>query len=180
MNEPRSRTTDQRYYGVAEALITEVRNDGWVKVTYPWFNEEMESEWCRVMQFFSGPNHGAFFIPQVDSEVLVSFIHGDMRFPVVLGGLYNGQDLPPGTGEDMDTHVRHFRIQSPKGQRISILDAEDENSVSAIAIENNKGDSISMSSNGTLTIKTRGVLKLEGASGVTINGRNVVFTNNTI
>ena len=58
MSQPRSRSTDKRYYGVAEALVTDVRNDGMVKVTYPWFNDQMESEWCRVMQFFAGPDHG--------------------------------------------------------------------------------------------------------------------------
>ena len=92
-NRPRSRSADNRFYGVAEALVTAVRNDGMIKVTYPWFNERMESEWARVLQFFAGPGHGAFFIPKVDSEVLVAFIHGDMRMPVVLGGLFNGQEI---------------------------------------------------------------------------------------
>ena len=27
--------------------------------------------------------------------MLVAFVHGDMRLPIVLGGLYNGQDKPP-------------------------------------------------------------------------------------
>ena len=142
---PQSRSTDRRYYGVAEAQICAVRNDGMVKVTYPWFSGTMESEWCRVVQFFAGPDHGAFFIPVLDSEVIVSFIHGDMRRPIVLGGVFNGVDQPPGTDSDMDTHVRHLRIQSPTGHRISMLDPETPGAAGAISIENSNGDFISLS-----------------------------------
>ncbi len=178
-NQSRTRTTDKRFYGVAEALVTDVRNDGMVKVNFPWFNEEMVSEWCRVMQFFAGPDHGSFFIPKIGSEVLVSFIHGDMRLPVVLGGLFNGEDHPPGTGTDLDTHVRHYRIQTPTGHRISMLDPEDPGAVGALLVENSNGDSITMSTNGTMCIKTSGVLKIEG-SIVTINGRVVAPNANPI
>jgi uncharacterized protein involved in type VI secretion and phage assembly len=178
-NRPRSRSTDNRFYGVAEALVTDVRNDGMVKVTYPWFDDEMESEWARVLQFFAGPGHGSFFIPKVNSEVLVAFIHGDMRFPIVLGGLFNGKDLPPGTGTDLDTHVRHYRIQSPTGHRISMLDPESSGAIGAVIVENSGGDSITMSTNGTMTIKTRGALKLEAAA-ITLNGRVLAPTMNSI
>ena len=176
---PRSRSTDNRFYGVAEALVTAVRNDGQVKVTYPWFDDLMESEWARVLQFFAGPGHGAFFVPKVNSEVLVAFIHGDMRFPVVLGGLFNGKDLPPGTGTDLDTHVRHYRIQSPKGHRISMLDPEAPGAVGAVVVENSNGDSITMSTNGTMCIKTSGTLKLEGTV-ITLNGRVLAPSINSI
>lgn len=177
--QPRYRSTDKRFYGVAEALVTDVRNDGMIKVTYPWFNDEMESEWCRVMQFFAGPEHGAFFIPKVGSEVLVAFVHGDMRLPVVLGGLFNGQDHPPGTGTDLDTHVRHYRIQTPTGHRISMLDPEQPGKVGAVIVENANGDSITLSTNGTVSIKANGVLRLEG-SVITINGRVVASNPNPI
>ena len=179
-SRPRSRSTDKRFYGVAEALITQVRNDGMVKVEYPWYDGQMESEWCRVLQFFAGPDHGAFFIPKIGSEVLVAFIHGDMRLPVILGGLFNGQDHPPGTGSDLDTHVRHFRIQTPTGHRISMLDPEQPGAVGAVVIENSKGDSITMSTNGTMRIKSSGFLILEGTAGITLNGRVLAPNSNVI
>ena len=179
INTPRSRSTDQRFYGVAEALVTDVRNDGMVKVLFPWFNDQMESEWARVLQFFAGPGHGAFFIPKVNSEVLVAFIHGDMRLPVVLGGLFNGQDLAPGTGSDLDTHVRHYRIQSPSGHRFSMLDPEQGGAVGAVVIENSNGDSITMSSNGTMRIRTDTTLDIQAAT-VRINGRIVAPNGNPI
>src|SRR5262245_64193000 len=93
---PRSRSTDQRYYGVAAARVTYVNYTqelGRVKLKFPWFDQNMETEWCRVRQFYAGNQYGAFFIPEVGDEVLVSFIHGDMRLPIILGGLYNGKDI---------------------------------------------------------------------------------------
>lgn len=96
--EPRSRSTDQRFYGVAEALVVDnldPESQGRVKVKFPWFDPGMDSEWCRVSNLYAGPDYGSFFVPEVGDEVLVAFIHGDMRLPVIIGGLYNGQDLPP-------------------------------------------------------------------------------------
>src|SRR5258708_2606445 len=95
----RSRSTDKRFYGVVQGIVTEVEDaqgkEGRVKVQFPWFDDQMETEWCRVRQFYAGNGYGAFFIPEKGDEVLVAFIHGDMRLPVILGGLYNGQDKPP-------------------------------------------------------------------------------------
>ncbi|MGI9301122.1 MAG: phage baseplate assembly protein V [Gammaproteobacteria bacterium] len=178
--------TDRRFFGVVEGIVSEVRNEGQIKVTYPWLDgstdqgqPQMVSEWCRVSQFFAGPDHGAFFIPKRGSEVALGFIHGDMRRPIIIGGLFNGVDQPPGTDSDMDTHVRHLRIQSPTGHRISMLDPEEPGAAGAVVIENSKGDYISLSTTGTVRIKARGALELEGAT-VRINGRVVASNNNTI
>ena len=52
------------------------------------------SDWCRVAQLYAGGGYGSFFPPEKGDEVLVAFVQGDMRIPIVLGGLYNGQDKP--------------------------------------------------------------------------------------
>jgi hypothetical protein len=48
MKEPRSRSTDRRYYGVVEAIVTDVNDperEGRVKVRYPWFDDRTVSDW---------------------------------------------------------------------------------------------------------------------------------------
>ncbi|MFI5178244.1 MAG: phage baseplate assembly protein V [Vicinamibacterales bacterium] len=110
----RARALDQRYFGVVEALVSENAGDdakeGRVKVKFPWFDGDMVTEWCRVAQIYAGNGYGGFWVPEVGDEVLVGFIHGDMRFPVILGGLYNGQDKPS-TSREQDKDQKLFRTK---------------------------------------------------------------------
>jgi phage protein D len=83
--------------GLVTALVSandDPRKLGRVKVRYPWLSDDYESGWARVAQFEAASNTGASFIPEVDDEVLVGFEHGDIDYPVILGGLYNGVDKP--------------------------------------------------------------------------------------
>ena len=58
------------------------------------------------VRLYAGAGYGAFWIPELQDEVLVAFIHGDMRQPIVVGGLYNGVDKPPShRADDKDEKV---------------------------------------------------------------------------
>ena len=59
----------------------------------------------------AGPNWGAHHLPRVGSEVLVSFIEGDIDRPVVSQQLYNGQDLPPWSA-GTDSSANHAGVLS--------------------------------------------------------------------
>jgi phage baseplate assembly protein V len=166
---PRARTTDRRYYGVAEALVTAVNDsgqEGRVKLRLPWFNEEFETEWSRVSQFYAGNGYGAFFIPEVGDEVLVAFVHGDMRFPVIIGGLYNGKDKPPSFRAD-DNDEKMIRTKS--GHRITLDDTSgsekitivDKTGANSIVI-NSTDNSITITSEKDITLSaTKGTIKLD-------------------
>ena len=83
--------------GVIPAIVTTTKdpeNLGRVKVKIPFWADPFETGWLRVMQFGAGGKRGTYILPEVGDEVLVSFVHGDMRMGVVLGGLYNGVDKP--------------------------------------------------------------------------------------
>jgi uncharacterized protein involved in type VI secretion and phage assembly len=94
----RAMTSDRRFYGVAEALVASVEDperEGRVRVRLPWFDSTEVSDWCRVANVFAGNGYGSTWFPEPEDEVLVAFVHGDLRLPVVIGGLYNGKDKPP-------------------------------------------------------------------------------------
>jgi phage baseplate assembly protein V len=110
----RSRTADRRFYGVAEALVADVRDplkECRVKLRFPWFDSKQVTDWCRIANLFAGNGYGGTWTPELEDEVLVAFIHGDLRFPVVLGGLYNGKDKPP-RPRTADTNQKTLRTKA--------------------------------------------------------------------
>lgn len=173
----RSKTTDKCFYGVEEGIVDsvvqEISKEGRVMVKFPRRGENMVLE-CRMCSSFAGNNYGFFWIPEVGDEVLVAFIQGDMRLPVILGGLYNGKDKPPAD------HPRLRRIQSLNGHRISFIDAkESKGSKGALVIEDAHGNTITMS-NGKIVIKSVAVLEID-APLISLQGpgyKRVISPNN--
>lgn len=78
--------------------------------------------WARVAVPFAGSSRGAFFIPDVGDEVLVVHLGGDSRYPVVIGGLWNGKDKAPdafgGSGDSVD----RWTITGKQGTKIAIIE----------------------------------------------------------
>jgi len=85
-------------------------------------NDQDGAVWARVAVPFAGNNRGAFFIPDVGDEVLVVYLAGDSRFPVVIGGMWNGQDSAPdqfgGSGDSVD----RWTITGKAGTKIAIVE----------------------------------------------------------
>lgn len=78
--------------------------------------------WARVVCPFAGADRGAFLMPDVDDEVLVVFLQGDPRHPLVLGGLWNGVSEPP--AELGDEGNRFKRIRSKNGVTVTLDDQQ--------------------------------------------------------
>lgn len=55
--------------------------------------------WARVACAGAGDHRGSWWMPDVGDLVVVAFVQGDVRFPVVLGGLWHGSAATP---ESMD------------------------------------------------------------------------------
>lgn len=194
MTIPRSRVLDKRYYGVVEALVIKVVDDpakeGRIKIKFPWFDNQTITEWCRVKQLYAGDGFGTFFIPEEGMEVLVAFIHGDMRKPIILGGLYNGKDKPS-THRTADRD--HKLIRTKAGHQVLF---DDSNGKQKVQVTSNKQHQVELSdadqkvtittSNGnkaifddaanTITVTTSGgdQIVLDG------NGKSISLTSTTV
>ncbi len=67
-----------------------------IKVQFPWNQQtHIHSCWLRVSQFWAGKNWGAIFTPRVGDKVGVSFLNGDLDYPVVIGSGYDAVHRPP-------------------------------------------------------------------------------------
>ena len=171
---PRSRSTDQRYYGVVEAVVAKVTGDPEhecrVKLTFPRLDGgKAESDWCRVMQPYAGNGYGAVFVPEEGDEVLVAFVHGDMRFPIVLGGLYNGKDKPP---TDRTASRDQKLIRTKHGHQVLLDDSPGQE---AIRITTAGGHELILDDvSGTVAVTGNGVkITLEDTGTVTVQGAKV-------
>jgi type VI secretion system secreted protein VgrG len=72
---------------------------GRIRVQFHWDREGEKDEnstcWLRVAQPWAGKQWGAHFWPRIGHEVLVAFLEGDPDRPIVIGSLYNAENMPP-------------------------------------------------------------------------------------
>jgi phage baseplate assembly protein gpV len=142
--------------------------------------EGQEGTLCaRVATPFAGNERGAFFIPDVGDEVLVSFVNGDPRYPIVIGSLWNGRDAAPerlGGGGDA---VDRWSFVGKAGTRIAIVEEQQP----TIHLETPGGAvaKITDQGGGKMTIDAGGsTIKVE-PSGVTLEtGAKVSVTAATL
>jgi len=101
--------------GLVEALVVDNEDPesmGRVKLKFPTLPDMPESYWARLVMPMAGADRGWMTIPEVDDEVLVAFVHGDINHAIVLGSLYNGVDTPPYANDDGDNNLRVFKSRS--------------------------------------------------------------------
>jgi len=109
--------------GLVEAIVVDNVDPeqlGRIKVKFPSLPDMPESFWARLNMPMAGQERGWMTIPEIDDEVLVSFMHGDFNHAIVLGSLYNGVDTPPYANEDQENNLRVF--QSRSGHRLTFDD----------------------------------------------------------
>jgi uncharacterized protein involved in type VI secretion and phage assembly len=160
-----------RIYGVAVGVVTNNKDPdglGRVTVKFPWLAGEAESAWARVATLMAGKDRGAFFLPEVDDEVLVAFEHGDPTYPYVLGMLWNGTDTPPERNADGQNTKRLLKSRSgltillddtAGAEKVQIADKEGQNAV----VVDMAGKKISLTSSGDLEITAaQGTITLKG------------------
>jgi len=134
--------------------------------------------WARLLSAGAGDDRGMYWVPDVGDLVVVAFVQGDVRFPVVLGGLWNGNAAPP---ENMDSgglnNLKVMRsrmgvkvtlddtagqeqmiLETPGGQKLTLKDGPG----SCELIDSN-GNSIKLETSG-ITVTASAQVKVEAAT----------------
>lgn len=164
---------NDRFYGVTIGTVTNNKDEegqGRVKVKLPRISDTDESYWARVLTPMAGKERGIYFLPEVDDEVLVAFDQGDVNFPYILGGLWNGQDKPPETNGDGKNNKR--LIKSRSGHQIILDDTKDaekiiiQDSTGKNEIEiDSKNNAITIKVEKDFTIEAKGKINIKTSGG---------------
>jgi type VI secretion system secreted protein VgrG len=120
-----------------------VDNHGRVKVQFFWDREGQHNQdsscWIRVSQAWAGKGWGAMIIPRIGQEVIVEFLEGDPDRPVIIGRVYNADQVPPYSLPDNKTQsgilsrsskggsaatCNEIRMEDLKGQELLYIHAE--------------------------------------------------------
>jgi phage protein D/phage baseplate assembly protein gpV len=155
---------------------------GRVRVRYPALDDDVEGAWARVVTPGAGKDKGLLMLPCVDDEVVVSFMHDDVRHPYVLGAVWNGKDKPP---DDFVQTDGSFALTSEKKMIVNVKEeitwkGEKELSFEignakitckkdgSIDIEGQKvtikgSGSVKVEASGNLDLKAGGIVKVSGS-----------------
>lgn len=167
---------ENRLFGLYNAVVIEnVDPEGQARVLIrlPGWGEggKHDAAWARVSTLDAGKNAGTWFIPDVGDEVVVAFIGGDARQPIVLGALWNGEHAPP---ETVETGNPRRMIKTRAGSRLMWDDTSGEE---AIRLETTGGASLTLSDapDGGITLRTDSGTSVEiGPTGVTVTADGTV------
>lgn len=96
------------------------------------------TDWIPVAVPYAGKEFGTYFMPEIGSQVLLAFHMGDINCPIVIGSLWNQEDVvPSGTANEKNTVKQ---IKTKGGNCITISEESGKE---------------------TITIQTKGELKAE-------------------
>jgi uncharacterized protein involved in type VI secretion and phage assembly len=186
MLQPPPRETDHEaggyVKGVAVAIVIDNKDPeglSRVKLRYQWHDKPTTSCWARLASPMAGKQRGYAMVPEVNDEVLVAFEREDLRFPYVLGSLWNGQDkspLPVNNGKNdkrvICSRKKHHllfddgptgvvELHHEKGRKVVLDD-------NGFVVQDEKGNVVKVDSNtGAMTIEAKGQLNIK-ATKITI------------
>jgi uncharacterized protein involved in type VI secretion and phage assembly len=165
--------------GIAIALVTQNKdpeNLCRVKVCYPWHEKPSESYWARLAMPMAGDDRGFVLIPEVGDEVVVGFEREDLRFPYILGALWNGQDSPPVANTDgendkriLKSRKKHYLLFDDGARGVVELAHEKGRKVvfddDGVLMQDERGNMVKIESNsGAMTIQATGDLTIKATS----------------
>lgn len=160
--------------GLVIALVTDnndPQNMGRVKVKYPWLSDEHASDWIRVAAPGGGNRRGIEFLPEINDEVLIGFEMGDIHYPYVLGGLWNGKDAIPAVATQGGKVVKRI-ITSRSGHTITLDDTDGKEQV---IVEDKSGNRIELNSvDNKLTIQAKGAVDILAGAEMTLEAQGEI------
>ncbi len=83
------------HIGKVKKLEGDPTGENKIQVEIPILNKGQNTVWARLGNFWASSSYGAFFIPDIDDEVILGFFNDDPCYAVILGSLYSSKIQPP-------------------------------------------------------------------------------------
>lgn len=194
-NDPLSAGLVGGINGLQIGKVVQLQNDpdgeNRILVRIPTIDAHDQGIWSRIACLDAGSNRGAFFLPEIDDEVIVGFINDDPRDAVVLGMLHSSAKPAPLTAQDsnhekgfttrssmhiqFNDNTKTITIDTPAGNSFTI----DEGSMKIVIKDQNSNKitmdpaGIKMESPKNIEIKAGVNLTLAAAASLSIGGASL-------
>jgi len=196
--------------GVHIGKITDIETDPMtqyrVKVVIPelksissniWDNIMENGIWAKLSHTYVSEDSGFYFLPEIGTQVIVSFLGENPTQPVVLGSLYTNENKPYKNFENLnnykaivsnnkmmiefDAENQLLNISTEQGNKI-VLD-EQNSKISMIDVNGNEinlsQDGINLISESDIVLSSKGKVSISGSSGIDIQSSSDVSVQGT-
>lgn len=174
-------------HGLQIGIVTNIHEDPdgeeRIRVRLPIIDNENDGVWARLTTMDAADSRGWVFRPEIGDEVIVGFLNGDPRDPIILGSLFSSAKPSPIQPEEenkikgyvsrsemkltFDDDKIIVTTETPNNNKIILSDDEGK-----ILIEDENGNKIEMSSDG-ITIESAADINIKATGDVNIEGVNI-------
>ncbi|VAW84527.1 VgrG protein [hydrothermal vent metagenome] len=191
--------------GVVMKLDADPAGESRIQVKLPIMQAETEGVWARLANLHASQGFGAFFIPEIDDEVIVGYLNNDPNHPIVLGSLYSSKHATP-YELTADNFIKGWvtkeklKIELDDEKKIITIVTPGENTVvlsddgKSILLQDQSGNKVELNDGGItidspkdITISAKGKISMEAVGNVevtssgadvTVDGLNITHTAN--
>jgi Rhs element Vgr protein len=174
-------------HGLQIGIVTNIHEDPEgeerIRVRLPIIDNENDGVWARLTTIDGAGSRGWVFRPELDDEVIVGFLNGDPRDPIILGSVYSSAKPSPIPAEE-ENNIKGYvsrsemkftfdddkvivATETPNGNKIIL--SEDEGS---ILIEDENGNKIELTSDG-MTLESPGDINIKASGDLNMEGVNI-------
>lgn len=153
---------------------TDPDNQGRVQVQFNWQNGESKSEFIRVATIDAGSsdavskNRGLVFIPEVDDQVMVGFVHNHPDMPYVMHAMFTGKT---GSGGGDGNNIKSITMKG--GSTITFDEAKQ-----SITISDPSGNTVVLDGDGSINLSSPKSINLT-SKDITVIASNSLTMNAT-
>jgi type VI secretion system secreted protein VgrG len=139
---------------------------GRIKIKFGWMEDKAETPWIKVVSPYTNANAGFYFVPAIDSRVLVGFEDGDVEKPYCLGSLYD-EDVTPDSAHAGNYDSSNAKIHAIRTQSGQTIELHDEGGSEKIRIYDTNG-------NNEITLDSaNGEIKIKATNKLVLNARDI-------